>query len=115
MTKQEAFDTVLSKVKEHGFGWDAKARQCRYLTEDGKRCAIGWLASEEVLQQIKNELCSFDSLSRDIKESFGLDFAFLQSLQTAHDNGAELGVRVFQDGMRVVATKYALEYKNDSN
>jgi hypothetical protein len=46
MTRQEAFDTVARKMLAQG-DVAFSAGLCRYITQDGRRCAIGHLLSEE--------------------------------------------------------------------
>lgn len=45
--QQLMFDHVVEKINEHGLAFDTKHATCMYRTSDGKKCAVGWLISDQ--------------------------------------------------------------------
>jgi hypothetical protein len=89
MTNQEAFDKVaLHLSKMPGRCWNQEDESCEYLREDGNRCAIGSLLTQEEAESVDNisvvELMRDDNIN--VPSLAGLDRLLLQDLQRLHDN-----------------------------
>jgi hypothetical protein len=86
MTRQEAFDTVARKMLAQG-DVAFSAGLCRYITQDGRRCAIGHLLSEEAAKYwTKRDFGSVENVSVHFLPNFMReDLNFYSDLQLAHD------------------------------
>lgn len=89
--KQQVFDYVVRKLAEQG---TASVRDldgaCQYRGEEGCKCAVGWLVSDEEYDPAWDR----DGISvtdgwpggpRDLLEEKGYELMFLRALQRAHD------------------------------
>jgi hypothetical protein len=94
--KQKAFTKVAKALLKQGRPAFANG-MCRYVTEDDRRCAVGWLLSGKALTFAKDvgggvaclKACALDSkvdLPDIIKNPKNI--AFLEALQCAHDTCA---------------------------
>jgi len=45
--QQIMFDVVVEKINQNGFSLDPIQGSCMYRTSEGKKCAVGWLISDE--------------------------------------------------------------------
>jgi len=94
--KQKAFNKVAKALLKQGRPAFANGT-CRYLTEDGRRCAVGWLLSGKALTFAKGIGGGIACLKSHAEgENIKLpdiiknpkNINFLENLQCAHDTGA---------------------------
>lgn len=122
--KQELFDKAVTGLVSQGFeqSWNEDDGMCAYRGEGGKRCAVGWLISDERYNPNMEGLNAFDIftgplghrplieldavLSQPLDDEPGAHeevVRFLLRLQEAHDrNNGEL--------MRAALLSFADEY-----
>lgn len=85
MINQEVFNAVWNGLKSQGFERSGWGGSCKYRGPDGKKCAAGWLMTDEEYRP------SFEGRSADYLEvgdlfkSKGIDTSFLMELQAVHD------------------------------
>jgi len=88
MTKeQEIFNKAYLGLERQGFRRSVVANNaCQYLTEDGRRCAIGWCLTNPPANcsLAVHELMRTDrQAAQDLQDAH---VAFLEDLQRAHDS-----------------------------
>ena len=79
--KLEILDAMIAGLESQGWQKSVKINElgeqkCLYRTEDGKKCAVGWLIVTKLIEK-KNMLQAYND--------WGIIF-FLDSCQGAHDN-----------------------------
>jgi len=107
MTEQEAF----TKVRDHLLRQKEKCivnGLCAYRGENGKKCAIGALISDEDLTEELNKTPVFYSEVRDLPSLKGLSLVFLTNLQEIHD---ECPIREWEFELRTFANSYGLNWE----
>ena len=96
MTRQEAFDIVWQKFvverTEPGIVPGTAGPTCKYLTEDGRRCAIGWLVSEELAQEMSHfnyRIGALFDYFPTLQTQMGRNVLFYSHLQKCHDEASQ--------------------------
>lgn len=126
MNRQEVFNKVARALKKQGSqargpvsGWSAYgfvpgAYGCVYLTQDGRRCAVGHLIPDgHPGLQVEGSLNGLLDLYPDLREILEIedeedDLAFLSSLQEAHDDSSGTFLEEWVPRMRGIAERYNL-------
>jgi len=125
MNKQEIFDTAVRGLRKQGApGYDnhASGGQCRYLSGEGNKCAVGILFNEKELRHYAKYSGGISALVVDsrLNKNFELRPFFydeqdlLVDLQDAHDDAAQNStdatgfLDLFDVSARDVADKYDL-------
>ena len=119
MTRQEMFDKGMQGVlSQNGYAYNynhqVKLNSCSYF-EDGKRCMVGWLAKDgDMAKGWQRENLGPIAVGEKLGLSYD-DSNFLDSLQSAHDEVADLSDycferRSFIERMRNFAESYKLEF-----
>lgn len=109
LTKQEMFDRAYRGLASQGWKRAADGGRCLYLTDDGRRCAWGWIDPEATASV---EAMSIGDV-RDLKyERVGLassldkeDLNFALDLQQEHDMSTD---RTLARNMREFAARHSL-------
>ena len=109
LTNQEAFDLVATKLLDQDGPSVQVDGVCRYRSDDGRRCAAGWLISDVYYHKTMEGV----SLAADPR---GIVIPYIQcdidiaiSLQFAHDNNSTSGYWERWIGcMKDVALEYGL-------
>jgi hypothetical protein len=116
-TSQEVYNYVITFLRKQGV--QAKSLDsgfCRYLTEDGNKCAVGCLFPEGFYKK------HFEGINlEDLIENFPDDFMsagfdlhlqLLGNLQYFHDNAAVWlrGEETFNEHAKQLAESFALTY-----
>lgn len=111
MDRQEFFSESIRRIRAQGaLGRMTAYAPCRYLTSDGRRCAVG------VMIPLGKYTREFEGLqpSSVMAQVFGQEFAagigtqFLKELQVCHDHA--LDVDDFEARVRVMAKNYDLSF-----
>lgn len=108
-TEQEMFDTAVKGLAEQNFKRSiAPNRACVYRSQDGKRCALGHILTDDDVRVLGGvhggtiEGESATSLLVHSKENVPVEKqAFLEDLQCAHDyaeNAIDMRIRLQQLG-----------------
>lgn len=87
MTHQEIFDTIVKGILSQG-GASSWAGRCKYRDNRGRKCAAGWLIPDKLYdsEMDRNGSIYSNDLVKNLFISLGLDFRFLNSMQSIHDN-----------------------------
>jgi hypothetical protein len=90
MTRQQMFNTAYHGLAAQGFQRSVDANNgCRYRGDEGRRCAIGYLISDEIAAKVEGfTVCSNVPGVVECLKAAGIapaDFEFLRELQEAHD------------------------------
>ena len=108
MTAQEIFDTVAVKLREQGGPSLSHRGGCAYRGRDGRRCAVGWLISDdEYSPDMEAREASILILPKRLHEHELL----LLSLQNVHDAHEVEVVNWFDDvavSLRDLANEFEL-------
>lgn len=136
LNKQEIFNKAVKAIVAQGCqSIDAPltTAQCQYLMQDGRRCVIGWLLSDEQLQARPNMVrvsppvnslidrpawtCSLSYHTELLSALSELgvenedDIVFLARLQQAHDEYSdtpEMFIEAFLESCQSIAVDYDL-------
>ena len=117
-TNQEVFDYVLQKLYEQGrparLG-DSGHGACVFRTDDGRRCAAGWLIPDDLLTE-ENLGADFSTIAeseagRDPR-LLRLNRSLVSAMQGAHDCAPpdDGWLRSFCERMRDIAAAHGLQY-----
>ena len=117
MNRQEIFNKVARALKKQGS--QAYENGCVYLTQDGRRCAVGHLIPDgHPGLQVEGSLNGLLDLYPDLREILEIspeldsegysDLAFLSSLQEAHDDSSGTFLEEWVPRMRGIAERYDL-------
>lgn len=119
-SRQEMFNRAWNGLKSQGWEPAFAAGSCEYITQDGKRCAWGWVDPEGTVSPLGyGRIGSVNSLrmeagglARRLSES---DAAFAMELQDAHDRvplaserGASGRFTSLEESMRDFAGRHQL-------
>lgn len=125
LTKQEMFDRAYNGLASQGWMVATENGACRYLTQDGKRCAWGWVDPEGTKDAptfsvyglklhnmgIAAELSYDDGSYTKDEDGNVIDWgtrsslSFAEALQSCHDNSNDDDL---QERMRGFAEKHGL-------
>jgi len=126
--KQDIVDRVVHGIiKQGGPGYDDAHGECVWLTQDGYRCAIGMVMTDDELFHLGKHRLNVYPVFGDVDELIDdrkLDFEsgeFLRAIQSAHDNAIRLDQSVpligpsdfmptFLKNMREVCQEYGLSF-----
>lgn len=93
-TKQQAFDVAVRGVFEQGGpGWDDRFGECVYRNDQGLRCAVGQLLSENDLAKDIDGATPADLVKLEILPKWVGKLA--SDLQKSHDNSFYLDSQNF--------------------
>ena len=112
MNRQEIFNKVARALKKQGS--QAYENGCVYLTQDGRRCAVGHLIPDgHPGLQVEGSLNGLLDIYPDLREILEIedeedDLAFLSSLQEAHDDSSGTFLEEWVPRMRGIAERYDL-------
>ena len=118
--EQEVFDKVIKHLRAQGErSWDPSTHMCRYRDDCGRACAVGILMTDEEAadadRAVKETDANYDILS-DKAEGLGVQYTFLASLQSIHDDEFHWDVRGFNDAgeraLKALAQKCDLNYRS---
>jgi len=119
--QQLMFDHVVEKINEHGFAFDIKSNSCMYRTSDGKKCAVGWLISDQEYTSemegsqvgglIARKILPKRLLGKFVRGRYENEI-LLRDMQYAHDvcAGSSEDKNDFNDRMKRVAQTYKLDW-----
>lgn len=116
MNRQETFDFVLDAIIGQGGpagrqeGWQFT---CQYRAEDGKRCAIGHLITDEEAEALGGNNVCWAADHGTLPARFSDDVWFYANLQAAHDDAAcDDGpfVPLFRKNMASLARRHGLTF-----
>jgi hypothetical protein len=125
LTNQEIFDRVAKHLLEQGQG-AMNGTHCAYLTDDGRRCAIGALLKRDTETDRFAKSFGFgiddpndqheNCLNLALAQSY-LDFepteeqfyGLMRELQKAHDNNSADNIRFILSATKAVGLKYELD------
>ena len=111
MTKQEVLDFVADKLFEQGEP-SMENGTCMYRTEDGLKCAAGWLIPDEQYSEFfeHQSIACLHILDKEIE-------GIVTQLQLVHDDSANAGDYFFSldVGLADVADAYNLDYQRRIN
>jgi len=83
---QILFDTAIRKLAEQGVrSLEPNGTHCLYLSPDNKRCAIGWLMTDNAIDLYGNSRYGFSRLCEEGFNPGTLDEGLMQHLQDLHD------------------------------
>lgn len=107
---QEAYEAIRSYFDRYdaqlATNGDASSGLCRYLTDDGNKCAVGCLIPEALYdEKLENSIINVDWLKNNpvIAGLFtNVDLQFLRAAQTLHD-GVAKDAKSFVLGLDVIA------------
>lgn len=89
MTTQEVYDRLVQAAQDGVLpGYDAASESCRYVTEDGHKCAVGCLLSEDTMYRLTVLRLldrPIDKLSSYFYGEIGMPPYDLMAIQRAHD------------------------------
>jgi hypothetical protein len=92
MTPQEIFDTTARALLKQGkpsVRVEDNGSFCAYLTDDGSRCAVGWLFNDDELAEFgefEGGLCSIlETHPNELRPLFTEHEDLLSAIQDAHD------------------------------
>jgi hypothetical protein len=111
MTQQELFDATIQAflIDKKPFGYDKDDDQCRYMANNGTRCAIGIHLDDETARRFDASLHN-SALREDYQRVFGdLDVWFANRIQDAHDLGARHGRTKMAERLYQVAYIWELD------
>lgn len=88
-TKQETFDLVVDKLLEQNARATAKLPDgeltvCCFRSSDGRRCALGWLLTDEDIELLAKRQSQL-SAATSLLKSRGYDISLLHRLRAVHD------------------------------
>lgn len=113
LSKQEIFNQAYLGLKAQGFKRSMQEGEselyCAYRGENGMKCAVGHLLTDEEAAGLGNGSVSFvraqlPSRLRNAKDVFDDSLVFLSHLQNAHDSG------VFPESMKRKLHQLANDY-----
>lgn len=108
MTRQEAFDIMVKHLRQQGCRAISNG-VCRYRGDNGTKCAVGALISDEQYERMTRNTGNEWAL-RPTAELIGMsgdDRDFLREVQKIHD-GVDL--KDWDEQLREVAAEYNLIY-----
>lgn len=88
MTMQEAFDAIVLHLKKQGRATDYAGGPCRYRTEDGRRCAIGFLIPDDFYRREMEGIPARVIARWDLGDALNYPVDFLNDMQRFHDTKA---------------------------
>jgi hypothetical protein len=114
MTPQEVFDIVVGHLRKQGCKSIGKFGGCKYLTDDGKMCAIGCLIkSDEYSPKMEGHVL-FDLISMhmecvpdSLKERLAPHKSLLNHFMRVHDFVA---VELWESAFQGIAKELSLTY-----
>lgn len=118
LTKQQIFDTVLTKLREQGVASETSDGQCLYRGPNGLKCAVGHLIPDNVFKR-DWEHRNAGTLPDEAYQAMGValsDRAFLIELQDVHDftlggdHGWAGNLVRWEESMRRIAGVHGLTY-----
>jgi hypothetical protein len=120
MNQQEIFDTVVAHLRQQRCKAVDVDGNCRYRTEDGKKCAVGCLIQDDEYyewmegSQIGNLFVATRTISalKPLRERlFSEDnLPLLHALQKAHDQDY---VYEWEADFQEIASQFGLQYTSD--
>ena len=113
--RQELIEFSIMAMASQGVpGMDRKKIHCRYMAEDGTRCGIGCMLTEEQCVHYDTLGVSAHVIARGGVNGWdALDGDFLDKWQSCHDNAARDAVKgeeIFLDGFRRRAEYFCKAY-----
>lgn len=106
MTLQETFNIVvqnLRRQRKQSLGIDGS---CLYRSDDGLKCAAGWLIPDDKYSDSIEDKCADDESVACILEEEGHDVDLVLSLQRIHDDIPPSG---WEHSWRTLANRFHLE------
>jgi hypothetical protein len=116
MNHQEIFNKVLDALRKQGHASINKNGSCMYRAENGDRCAVGHLISDEAYSpELEGRRASTSPVQSALASSgVPTDFdtiKLLMELQFAHDRSLkEYGMSKFESRMSDIAIRFSLNY-----
>ena len=121
---QSVFDRVLAHCRNQKVAaWNETKKRCEYLTDDGKKCAVGCLLTRKDYSKLfegKSVRQESDLPLERLLKSKGYDLYLLEELQRAHDSGMPrqglveqdiiVQLDVFESTMEGIAENWNLRY-----
>jgi hypothetical protein len=128
MNRQQAFDKALNGVRAQGYRKAIRAGGCQYLAEQGLRCGVGHMLSEEAARGAFGSIGAIMAGKYDGSKAVwptlfkielaGLDVDFLSACQWAHDSmlSSQEGpqpawlIESFETHMQSIARDFGVTY-----
>ncbi len=110
MTEQELFNKVCTHLAQQKKRALDVAKNCRYRTKDGLKCAIGCLIADDRYMPELEHFSIRQLRDAGIVGTKDIDITFLASLQSAHDHNAILWY--LKEELKAIAEDYHLNAKS---
>lgn len=113
MNNQEAFDTVLTKLRKQKVrSVDTDSITCLYRGTNGNKCAAGHLIPDALYRPDMERKAIFELINTDpaLRKELGSVKTLLSALQKAHDQHLSLGLDRWEGEMARIADQHNLKY-----
>lgn len=89
LTRQEMFDRAYRGLASQGWRRAYEVNSCEYVTDDGRRCAWGWV-DPSLTDEDSGDVQGLFDKERGVAAYLSLDdLRFAMALQDAHDSSTD--------------------------